>query len=248
MYDVYLGGRDNYPVDQAAAAEVIKRAPEIRAIARENRAFLVRAVRHLAGECGIAQFLDIGTGIPTSPNVHEVAQRAAPDSRVVYVDNDPIVHVHANALLGQDGTTGIVLADLRDPKAILGHPDTCRLIDFSRPVALLLNAILHFIRDDENPVGIVATLRDALPPGSYLVLSHVTSDFRTSAAASSMDVYQNATSTVTLRTHAEISGLFDGWDLLAPGLVQAPLWHPDGPAPRNLDKLWIYGGVARLAD
>ena len=245
MYDAYLGGTDNYQVDRAAVAEVIKRAPEIRAIARANRAFLGRAVRYLAGECGIDQFLDIGTGIPTAGNVHEVAQQAAPGARVAYVDNDPIVNAHASALLTGPGSTGIVLADLRDPEAILSHPVTRELIDFSRPVALLLIAILHFITGDENPARILAVLRDALPPGSYLALSHVTSDFRTSAATSAMDVYRNATSPVTLRTHAEISGFFDGWDLVEPGLVQAPLWRPDGPAPKNLNKLWIYGGVAR---
>jgi hypothetical protein len=246
MYDYYLGGKDNYPVDKEAAGEVIRRAPEIRDIARANRAFLGRAVRFLAGEAGIRQFLDIGTGIPTAGNVHEVAGDVAPDAHVVYVDNDPIVNVHANALLTGRGTTGIVLADLRDPAAILSHPTTRRLIDFSEPVALLLIAILHFVRDDENPAGIVAALRDALPPGSYLALSHVTRDFRSRAAADAMGVYNSATSSVTLRSHNQIAAFFSGWNLVEPGLVQAPVWRPDGDLPGNLDKLWIYGGVARL--
>lgn len=247
MYDFYLGGKDNYPADQTAAGEVIKRAPEIRDIARVNRAFLGRAVRFLADEAGIRQFLDIGTGIPTAGNVHQVAGRVAPEARVVYVDNDPIVNVHANALLTGGGTTGIVLADLRDPAAILSHPTVRQLIDFGEPVALLLIAILHFIRDDEDPAGIVATLRDALPPGSYLAMSHVTGDFRGEAAAAAADVYKNATSSGTLRSHSQITSFFSGWDLVEPGLVQCPLWRPEGELPLNLDKLWIYGGVARLA-
>jgi hypothetical protein len=170
MYDAYLGGNDNYPVDREAVREVVRLYPEVRSIALANRAFLQRAVRFLAGEAGIRQFLDIGTGIPSAGNVHAVAGRAAPGARVVYVDNDPIVHVHANALLTGTGTTSIVLADLRDPRAILAHPEVRKLIDFTEPVALLLVAILHFIKDEEDPAGIVATLRDALAPGSYLVL------------------------------------------------------------------------------
>ncbi|HSZ40692.1 MAG TPA: SAM-dependent methyltransferase [Trebonia sp.] len=248
MYDYYLGGKDNYPADQQAAAEVIKRAPEIRDIARVNRAFLGRAVRYLVREAGIRQFLDIGTGIPTAGNVHEVAGKADATTRVVYVDNDPIVNVHANALLTGGGTTGIVLADLRDPAAILAHPTVRHLIDFGEPVALLLIAILHFIRDDEDPAGIVATLRDALPPGSYLAMSHVTGDFRGEAAASVVDVYKNATSSGNLRSREQVEALFEGWDLLEPGVVQCPLWRPEEPPPVNLDKLWIYGAVGRKSD
>jgi hypothetical protein len=247
MYDYYLGGKDNYPADQQAAAEVIKRAPEIRDIARVNRAFLGRAVRYLAEEEGIRQFLDIGTGIPTAGNVHEVAGRVAPGSRVVYVDNDPIVNVHANALLTGGGTTGIVLADVRDPAAILAHPTVRQLIDFNEPVGLLLIALLHFVRDDEDPAGIVATLRDALPAGSFLALSHVTGDFRSDAASAAVDVYKNATSSGTLRNHAQITKFFSGFDLVEPGLVQPPLWRPEEEPPLNLDKLWIYGGVGRLS-
>ena len=247
MYDFYLGGKDNYAADKEAAVEVIRRAPEIRDIARVNRDFLGRAVRFLAGEAGIRQFLDIGTGIPTAGNVHEVAHRVAPDASVVYVDNDPIVNTHATALLTGAGTTGIVLADLRDPRAILSHPTTRRLLDFGEPVALLLIAVLHFVRDAEDPAGIVATLRDALPPGSYLALSHVTGDFRSAAATDAMGVYNNATSSVTLRSHDQVSAFFAGFDLIEPGLVQSPLWRPDGPLPRNMDKLWIYGGVGRLS-
>lgn len=246
MYDYYLGGKDNYPADQEAAAEVIRRTPEIRDIARVNREFLGRAVRFLAGEAGIRQFLDIGTGIPTSGNVHEVASQVAPETHVVYVDNDPIVNVHANALLTGRGTTGIVLADLRDPAAILSHPTVRQLIDFNEPVALLLIAILHFIGDDADPAGIVATLRDALPAGSYLALSHVTDDFRSNAVTEAAQVYSRATSSVTLRSHNQIAKFFSGWDLVEPGLVQTPVWRPDGDLPVNMDKMWLYSGVARL--
>lgn len=247
LYDFYLGGKDNYPVDKEAARQVLRAAPEVREIARANRAFLQRAMRFLVGEAGIRQIIDIGTGIPTAGNVHQVAGEIAPETRVVYVDNDPIVHVHANALLTGSGSTTIVLADLREPEKILADPKVRDTIDFSQPVALLLVAILHFITEGENPSGIVGTLRDALPPGSYLALSHVTGDFRTEAATEAMAVYDRATSTVTLRSHAQITAFFDGWDLVEPGLVQVPLWRPDSKPPRSkdLEKIWIYGGVGR---
>ena len=250
MYNAYLGGNDNYPADRAAVRQILRDFPEVRGIALANRAFLQRAVRFLAAEAGIRQFIDIGTGIPSAGNVHEVAGRAAPDTRVVYVDNDPIVHVHANALLTGTGTTGIVLADLREPAAILADPRLRELIDFTRPVALLLVAILHFIRDEEDPAGIVATLRDALPPGSYLILTHGTQDFHPPGGADMAAAgYKNATAPLVLRTHKRVSAFFDGFDLLEPGLVQAPLWRPDGrrPRPRDLEKIGIYAGVGRKA-
>jgi hypothetical protein len=207
-------------------------------------------VRFLAGQAGIRQFLDIGTGIPSAGNVHEVAGQVAPDSRVVYVDNDPIVHVHANALLTGGGSTSIVLADLRDPEAILAHPKVRGLIDFTQPVAVLLVAILHFIVDEEDPGGIVATLRDALPAGSYLALSHGTADFHPPGGADlAATAYRNATAPLVLRAHEQVSGFFDGLDLVEPGLVQAPLWRPDGKPPRSreLAKIGIYAGVGRKA-
>jgi hypothetical protein len=248
MYNAYLGGNDNYPADRAAVRQILRNFPEVRGIALANRAFMQRAVRFLAAEAGIRQFIDIGTGIPSAGNVHEVAGRAAPDARVVYVDNDPIVHVHANALLTGSGTTGIVLADLRDPAAIVAHPQLRELIDFSRPVALLLVAILHFIRDEEDPAGIVATLRDALPDGSYLALSHGTLDFHPPGGEDlAASGYQNATAPLVLRARERVLPFFDGFELLEPGLVQAPLWRPEGrrPRPRDLEKLGIYAGVGR---
>ena len=246
MYDAYLGGKDNYPVDREAVRQILRQWPEVRLIARANRAFLQRAVRFLADEAGIRQFIDIGTGIPAAGNVHEVAGQVAPDARVVYVDNDPIVHVHANALLTGSGTTSVVLADLRDPRAILADPKLQDQIDFGQPVGLLLVAILHFITSGEGPAEIVSTLRDALPDGSYLALSHATADFhppgtRDEAAAA----YQNAAAPLHLRSHSEITAYFEGFDLLEPGLVQAPLWQPSGSAPRpkDLNKIGIYAGV-----
>jgi len=244
MYDALLGGKDNYAADRQAVRQLLEAAPEARYSARANRAFLQRAVRFLSAEAGIRQFIDIGTGIPSAGNVHEVA---APGTRVAYVDNDPIVHVHANALLTGSGTTSIVLADLREPEAILAHPKVRALIDFTQPIALLLVAILHFITDTEDPARILAVLRDALPAGSYLALSHATADFRPAAANDAAAVYDQATSPVTLRTHGQVVALFDGWDLIKPGLVQVPLWRPDGrrPRPKELERAWVYGGVAR---
>jgi hypothetical protein len=251
MYDYYLGGKDNYVVDREAAAAVLEVLPEVRDIARENRSFLQRVVRYLVGEAGIRQIIDVGTGIPTVGNVHEVAQQTDPGVRVAYVDNDPIVHVHANALLTGHGNTSIVLADLRDPGAILDHPKVRELIDFDEPAAVLLVAILHFITDEEGPGRIVTAFRDALAPGSYLALSHGTADFHDQAIADAgTAVYSRATAPLVLRGHAQVAALFEGWELIEPGVVQVPLWRPDGkpPRPRELAKIGIYGGVGRKHD
>ncbi len=173
MYDFWLGGHDNFAVDRAAALAVSEAAPEIRLMALENRKFLRRAVRYLAAEAGIAQFLDIGTGLPTQGNVHQVAQQVNPDARVVYADNDPMVLAHSRALK-TGGNTAVIEADLRDPASILDHPRTRELIDFSQPLAVLLVAVLHFIGGDDDPYAIVGSICDTLPPGSYLVISHAT--------------------------------------------------------------------------
>jgi S-adenosyl methyltransferase len=248
MYDAYLGGRDNYPVDREAVRQILRDFPEARLIAQANRAFLQRSVRFLAAEAGIWQFLDIGTGIPSAGNVHEVAGQIAPDARVVYVDNDPIVHVHASALLSGSGTTSVVLADLRDPGVILAHPRLRAMIDFTRPVALLLVAILHFIADEEDPAGIVAALLDALPDGSYLALSHATADFHSPGVLSQATaVYEHATAPFIPRPFKQVAEFFNGLELIEPGLVQAPLWRPEGrrPRPRGLEKIGIYAGLGR---
>ncbi|MDT0468205.1 SAM-dependent methyltransferase [Streptomyces gibsoniae] len=242
IYDYLLGGKDNYEVDQRAGDELAAAAPEVRIGLQANRAFLRRAVRHVVGN-GVRQLLDVGTGLPTSPNVHEIAHEAAPDVRVAYVDNDPIVKAHADALLSRSGATSIVLADLRDPGAIVDHPDVRRVIDFDEPVALLLVAVLHFLTDAENPGRVVATLRDVLPAGSFLVLSHATDDFADRSEAQA--VYNKATATLNLRSHAEVERFFDGFELVEPGLAQVPFWRPDTPPPVRSDEIGFYGGVAR---
>jgi len=244
IYDALLGGKDNFPADRTAAHAILNVAPQARRGARENRAFLQRAVRYLAAEeAGIRQFLDIGTGLPTQGNVHQVAQAVAPDARVAYVDHDPVVHVHANALLANHTTTVAVLADLRDPEAILRHPEVRRLLDFARPVAVLLVAVLHFLRDEEDPAGIVARLRDAMAPGSYLVVSHATADFHPQAGAKVTEVYQRASAPLVLRSHSETGRFFGGFDLVAPGLVEPASWHPDDPVSPGAGG--FYSGVGR---
>ncbi|MEV0369037.1 SAM-dependent methyltransferase [Streptomyces sp. NPDC050636] len=257
MYDYYLGGWDNYEVDRVAAERVIEVHPQVRVSARANRAFLHRAVRELVVG-GIRQIIDIGTGIPTSPNTHEVAREIAPETRVVYVDNDPIVATHAGARLTNTERTGFVLGDVRDPKAILDHPTVRELIDFDQPVALLLVAVLHFVRDDENPAGLVATLADALPAGSHLVLSHATDEpyeayeaGRTDVKAREgvVNVYKSATATLNLRSKAEIQQLFGPFALIDPSVVRVPLWRPDGEVPgaQELNNIIFYGGVGHKA-
>ncbi|MFF7472935.1 SAM-dependent methyltransferase [Streptomyces sp. NPDC008092] len=241
IYDYLLGGKDNYEVDRKAGDQLASVAPEVWISVRANRGFLRRAVRHVI-DSGVRQILDIGTGLPTSPNVHEVAQELAPDVRVAYVDNDPIVKAHGDALLSRAGSTGIVLADLRDPQAVIDHPEVRRIIDFGEPVALFLVAILHFIRDEEEPERIVATLRDALPAGSFLVLSHATDDFAERSEAQA--VYNNATASMNLRPRARIERFFDGFELVEPGVTQVPFWRPDTTPPAGSEAIGFYGGVA----
>lgn len=247
MYDYMLGGKDNYEVDQEAAERFIKAAPEARMAVRANRSFLHRAVRHVVAEGGIRQILDIGTGLPTEPNVHQIAHAVAPETRVAYVDNDPIVSAHSMALLDGGSGTSIVLADLRDPEAILDHPEVRKVIDFDQPVALLLVAILHFISEAEDPDGIVATLRDALPTGSYLILSHATGDLhegmggRDEAAA----VYNSATAPLNGRPRAQVLNYFGDFTLVDPGLVVVQDWRPDEPPKPDGPLIGIYAGVAR---
>ncbi|WP_406474757.1 SAM-dependent methyltransferase [Streptomyces sp. NBC_01615] len=250
MYDYFLGGKDNYEVDREAAEQFIKVAPEVRDGVRANRRFMHRAVRHVVAEGGIRQILDVGTGLPTEPNVHQIAHAVAPGTRVVYVDNDPIVSAHATALMdGTDGTTGahtsVVLADLRDPRALLDHPEVRKAIDFDRPVALLLVAVVHFLSDAEDPDAIVAALRDALPTGSYLVLSHATGDIHEDRREDAASVYKKATATLNLRPHDRVQDFFGDFTLVAPGLVQVPDWRPDEPPERDAPPIGIYGGVAR---
>ncbi|MBZ4016899.1 SAM-dependent methyltransferase [Streptomyces purpurogeneiscleroticus] len=253
MYDYYLGGWDNYEIDREAADEVIRVYPQVRDSARANRAFMQRAVRDAAA-AGIRQFLDLGTGIPTSPNTHEVAREEMSDARVVYADNDPIVATHAGARLTNAPGTGFVLGDVRDPAQLLADPVVRALIDLDRPVAVLLVAVLHFVRDDEDPAGLVAALADALPAGSRLILSHATgepyeeyAEGRTDEAARDgvLNVYKNATATLSLRDRVAVERLFGPFRLQEPGVVRVPLWRPDGPVPtaEEINNTIFYGGV-----
>jgi hypothetical protein len=242
MYDYFLGGKDNLAADRDRAEEVIRHAPYVPLMARANRAFLGRAVRFLAGEAGIRQFLDIGTGLPTRENVHQVAQRIDPRSRVVYVDNDPVVLAHARALMVDNPNTHVAAGGLRDPGEILTDPHTRGMIDFSRPVAVLLCAILHFIADEEDPYGIVSTLVEAMAPGSYLVISHAERHRELTAVT---DSYRGANAPPVLRSCVEIAGFFDGLELLAPGVVYLPLWRPDGPVFFEDNRVRAYGGIGR---
>ena len=229
VYDYLLGGKDNFAADRAAAEAGLRANPNSRIPPRENRAFLGRAVRYLAGEAGISQFLDIGTGIPTSPNVHEAAQAVEPRARIVYVDNDPIVLTQARALLttGPQGRTAYIDADLRDIDAILGSPDLQRTLDLSRPVGLLLIAVMHFIPDEDDPWALAARLLAALPSGSYLALSHLTGDFDPAAWAGVVAVYRRSGVTMQVRPKPDIERFFAGLDLIDPGVVSLPQWRPD---------------------
>ena len=249
MYDYYLEGKDYYEVDKAAAAKVESVLPTIKITARTNRLFMHRATRWLAKEAGIRQFLDIGTGIPTRPNLHQVAQEAAPDSRVVYVDNDPIVLRHAEALMRStpEGRTAYIQADVRDPKGIIGSERLHHTIDVNRPVALSLNALLHFVPDEDRPYEIVAYLLDALPSGSYLVLSHCTPDFAPDVWEKAVDIYHRGGIPAQVRARDEVVRFFDGLDLVEPGVVVSHKWRPDGEPQDGLTDaaVSIYAGVAR---
>ncbi len=248
LYDVYLGGKDNFPADRAAADQISTVFPAIGTMARENRAFMTRAVRFLAAECGIRQFLDVGTGIPTSPNLHETVQVVAPEARVVYTDNDPIVLAHARALLTStpQGRTAYLDADLHDPASILEAPVVRDTLDLTRPVALSLVAILHFFPDDTDPYGIVRGLLGGLPAGSHLILSHATADLTPSANAA-VELYRAQGIAAQTRRKAEIARFFDRLDLVHPGIQLAHRWRSD-PAeqPAVIDSdVSIYAGVAR---
>jgi hypothetical protein len=227
VYDALLGGTHNFAVDRDVARTMTAIEPGMREGAKANRAFLGRAVRFLA-DAGIRQFLDIGSGVPTEGNVHEVARGVAPDSRVVYVDIDPVAIAHSKSILAGDDRTTVIEADLREPEIVLGHPEIRRFIDFDQPVALLLVAVLHFIRDEENPGELVKTLTRPLVSGSYLTISHATSDNRNASSVEAVrSLFTRATAPVNARGHAEISGFFDGFDLVEPGLVYFPQWRPD---------------------
>jgi len=245
VYDYWLGGKDNFAADRAAADQAIEAFPGIPLSARSNRAFQARAVRFLAGDAGIRQFLDIGTGIPMVNHTHQVAQAVAPESRVVYTDNDPVVLAHARALLtsSPEGRTDYVDADLCDPQTILDR--AARTLDFSRPVAVMLMAILQHVDDASDPLGIVATLTGALPPGSYLALSHPASDIDAEAMAKMAAVLNEMMAEkVTFRDRAAVAPFFDGLELVEPGLVQASKWRPASEVEASSPAA-LWAGVAR---
>jgi len=248
VYGYWLGGKDHYEADRKTAEEVVRLRPQVVASARANRAFLARVVRFLVGECGIRQFLDVGTGLPVQDggNTHEIAQRAAPDCRVAYCDNDPLVLVHARALLGSttpQGACGYVDADLREPETIVAQAS--QTLDFTQPTAILLLAVLHFLLDSDNPAEIVAMLASVLAPGSYLAISHVTADFAPEPVTAAIQAYNTqAPVPVTARTHAQVTALFGDLPLLAPGVVPITQWRPPtGQLPQPAD---LHAGLARI--
>jgi hypothetical protein len=234
VYDYWLGGKDNFAADRAAGDAVIQAYPGVIATVRANRALLARMVRYLAGEAGIVQFLDLGTGIPSANNTHEVAQSVTPSARVVYIDNDPIVLAHARALLVSNpmGATSYLEADIRDPEPILEQ--AARVLDFSQPVAVMLMGVMHLISDEDNPSAIVATLMRAVSPGSYLAMSHPAADIDADAMADAQQRQNQAQAEpVTFRRRDEIERFFDGLEMVEPGLVRAPEWRPDLLAQAN---------------
>ena len=243
VYDYWLGGKDNFAPDREAGDEAIQAYPQLVSSVRANRAFLARTVRYLAGEAGIRQFLDVGTGIPTASNTHEVAQAIAPETRVVYADNDPMVLAHARALLhsGPEGGTAYLDADVRDPEEILRA--AAGLLDFSQPVAVMLVAILHFVSDEDNPAAIVSRLMADLPPGSSLTISHVPSDMHATAMKAMGDrLNRLLAQRSTYRSKEQVTRFFDGLNLVPPGVVPIQEWRPATPEEASAAAA-MWGGV-----
>ncbi|MFE1963329.1 SAM-dependent methyltransferase [Streptomyces sp. NPDC059479] len=244
IYDYYLGGSHNFEVDREAARKAMEFMPGLPKIMKANRAFMRRAVEFALNE-GISQFLDIGSGIPTFGNVHEVAQTANPEARVLYVDHDPVAVAHSRAVLDGNHNAAIVSADLRKPGQILTSPEALQLLDLDRPVALLLVAVLHFLEDEDDPYGAVAELRDALAPGSLLVLTHASYDrlpLTPEQADGAVGVYRNIRNPLVMRSRAETARFFDGFELVEPGLVFMPEWRPDCPDAQ--EDPYAYSGIA----
>ena len=246
LYDFFLGGHHNFAADRELGRRLLEAEPNARFIVAENRKFLGRAVRFLI-ESGVRQFIDLGSGIPTQENVHEIAQRGAPDAHVVYVDNDPVAVAHSRQILTGNPLATVINADLRDPQSVLTNPRVAGLIDFGRPVGLLMVTVLHFVPDSDDPAGIVAGFRVALADGSYLVISHATDEAAPGAAAQVRDLYKSTSAAAHTRTHAEITRFFGGFELVDPGLVYLPLWRPDGPVPEHPEEAWFYAGVGHKA-
>lgn len=246
VYDHYLGGLHNFAVDRAMAARAVADWPELPRIMQANRAFLRRAVRHLAAR-GIDQFLDIGSGIPTVGNVHEVAQAADPDAHVVYVDIDPVAVAHSRAILADDPRTGVVQADFTDVSAILDDPVTRSLLDLSRPVGVLVVALLHFVGDERRPAEVLGRYREAMAPGSFLVVSHASADGAPDRADEHQSLYRRTATPMTMRSRDEVAALLEGFSLEEPGIVFLPEWRPDDPgaAPAHPERFTGYAAVGR---
>lgn len=247
IYDYALGGLHNFAVDREAARQAFAAMPDLPLLMQANRAFLRRAVQHLIG-LGIRQFLDIGSGIPTVGNVHEVAQQLAPDVQVMYVDVDPVAVAHSRAVLGDDPRTGVIQEDARHPGQILSHPDVRRLLDFDQPIGLLLVAVLQFIPDPDEAARVVAQFRDALAPGSYVVISQPTNDARLDEAGQ-VETVLNTRMAAPFRytNRAEFERYFAGWELIPPGIVWVPQWHPDSPTDvdEHPERSMVYAGAGR---
>jgi len=250
IYDYVLGGKDNYALDREAAEAAMRTFTSLQISMRANRVFMHRVGRYLAADCGISQFLDIGTGIPTSPNLHEVVQAIAPHARIVYTDNDPIVLAHARALMTStpQGRTSYIQADLRDPDTILAAPQLTATLNLDEPVALLAIAVLHFIEDDDEAHRVVRRLLDALPSGSYFAISTATGDFDLEGTATVEQAYRDRGEVLRHRTKAQVERFFEGLELVDPGIVQVHRWRPDdlatGLVKRDAD-VALYGGMAR---
>jgi hypothetical protein len=246
IYDYLLGGKDNFAADREAAGQLVAAIPDVAAIARDNRSFLGRAVRYLAAEAGLRQFLDLGSGLPTQANVHQLAQGVAPDSRVVYVDSDPMVASHGRALLARGDEVAMVLGDLRDPAGILGHPEVAGLLDLTRPVAVLCTSTLHFIPDYEDPHRIIAGYRDNLAPGSHLVITHGTIEEDPEGEADkAAGVYRQASSQLHVRPLAEVRRFFEGFELVDPELVWITEWRPEPGTEPTGRRQSLRGAVGR---
>ncbi|MEV3987727.1 SAM-dependent methyltransferase [Streptomyces sp. NPDC049837] len=250
IYDYYLGGSHNFEVDREAARKAMEFMPGLPKIMQANRAFMRRAVRYAVGE-GVTQFLDIGSGIPTFGNVHEVAQAASPEARVVYVDHDPVAVAHSAAVLEGNANAGVVAADLRKPQDILTAPETGALLDLDRPVALLLVAVLHFVQDTDEPHRALAELRDALAPGSLLVLTHASYEgvpLPQERVSGTVGVYNDIRSPLVMRGRDEVARFFDGFELVEPGLVAMPEWRPENPIDQEDPYAFSgFAGVGRKA-
>ncbi|GAA4618601.1 SAM-dependent methyltransferase [Saccharopolyspora hordei] len=248
VYDFYLGGAHNFEVDRELGRKAIAAVPHLKEIAVNNRAFLRRAVRYCLDQ-GVRQFLDIGAGIPTAGNVHEIAQAVDPETRVVYVDNEPVAVAHSRAILDGNDKATIVQADALEVESVLDAPETQGLLDFSQPIAVMMVALLHFVPESAKPREVIRQYHERLAPGSHIVVSHVTGDHDPASAQALVDLYQNSSNPGTLRSRDEVAELVSDFELVEPGVVHVPEWHPDSPEDvwEEPERSIVYGAVGRKA-